>query len=151
VTRSVTLTLHNDLAEISRMLDGFEAFAACNHIPTAAVSEIALALDEVVSNVINYAWMDEFRHEFILSLSVDEDCLTATLVDDGMAYDPSMRAPVSLPDDLDDWTVGGLGIYLARTVIDRLEYRREDGFNKLTLFKNLTNLNNPSAAGARPR
>jgi anti-sigma regulatory factor (Ser/Thr protein kinase) len=58
---------------------------------------------------------------------------------------------VSLPDDLDDWTVGGLGIYLARTVIDRLEYRREDGFNKLTLFKNLTNLNNPSAAGARPR
>jgi serine/threonine-protein kinase RsbW len=151
VTRSVTLTLHNDPAEISRMLDGFEAFAACNHISPAAAAEIALALDEAVSNVINYAWTDKFRHEFILSLSVDENCFTATLVDDGVAYDPSAQAPVRLANNLDDQAIGGLGVHLVTAVIDRLEYRREDGLNKLKLLKNLANLKAPSGADTGPR
>jgi len=147
----MTLTLHNDPAEISRMLDGFETFVISNNISTASAAEIALALDEVVSNVINYAWTDQFRHEFILSLSISENCFTATLVDDGVAYDPSMRAPVRLSADLNDQTIGGLGIHLANAMVDRLEYRREDGLNKLKLLKNLANLKAPSGTRAGPR
>ena len=61
MTRIVTLTLCNAPAEVGRMLDQFEAFAACNQISAAPAAEIALALDEVVFNVVNYAWTDARR------------------------------------------------------------------------------------------
>ena len=151
MTRIVTLILRNDPAETGRMLDQFEAFAACNQFSAAPAAEIALALDEVVSNVINYAWTDAQRHAFSLSFSVEDGGFTARLVDDGVAYDPSKGAPAPVPRELEDWTVGGLGVYLARAVIDKLEYRREDGCNHLTLFKSLPSPENAPAAGARPR
>ena len=151
MTRIVTLTLCNAPAEVGRMLDQFEAFAACNQISAAPAAEIALALDEVVSNVVNYAWTDARRHTFSLSFSIEDRGFTARLVDDGVAYDPSRGAPAPVPGELEDWTVGGLGIYLARAVVDKLEYRREDELNHLTLFKNLPSPEDSPKAGARPR
>ncbi|MEQ9575215.1 MAG: ATP-binding protein, partial [Rhodospirillales bacterium] len=48
--------------------------------------------------------------------------------------------PLEMPDPdveaaLEDREIGGLGIFLARQMMDVIRYRRADGFNCLTLVK----------------
>ena len=53
--------------------------------------------------------------------------------DQGVAFDPLTVVPPDLTDDLDQRRAGGLGVFLLKEFADSLSYRREQGWNRLTL------------------
>ena len=63
---------------------------------------------------------------------VEERC-AAELVDNGRPFDPSAAPYPNLTGSLEDRDAGGLGIHLIRNMVDRVEYRREDGQNRLRI------------------
>ncbi len=54
-----------------------------------------------------------------------------------MAFDPRDAKEPNTKTALKDRKVGGLGIHLVKNLMDRIEYRREEGRNFLSLTKNL--------------
>jgi serine/threonine-protein kinase RsbW len=138
MTPSISVTLVSQLSEVARLSRLVEAFGEAEGLAPEAVFSMNLALDEAVTNVIRYAHHDDGRqHPIIVRLALEQDVLTAQVEDDGRAFNP-LEAPA--PDtgaSIDDRPIGGLGIHLVRSVMNSVEYRREDGRNVLTMKKTL--------------
>lgn len=131
------MAIANDVQEVGRVIDTLEEFGAENGIAPDQVLRFGLALDELITNVISYGLAG--RSECVIRLLVEHEngILRAELQDDGLPFDP-LTADVELPEgDIEDRRIGGLGLTLVRKIMDRLDYRREDGFNRLKMEMNL--------------
>jgi serine/threonine-protein kinase RsbW len=133
--RSIELTLRNNPADISVVRSALDRFGAEERIPGAVLIEMQVVLDEIVSNVIKYAWPEGGSHEFLVRLTIDETTVGVEVVDDGQAYDPRdapLPAPVSSGRRRPP---GGLGVHLIKQLVDFLEYERVDEHNRVSLRK----------------
>ena len=131
----LTLTIENRIEELRRLASLVEEFGAEANWPPDLVFQVNLVLEEVAINVINYGH-DGGLHEIEIALTSELDALTIEVIDDGRAFDPTEDATVpdvTLP--MEERPVGGLGVYLVRTMMDEMRYRREGGRNHLTLLK----------------
>ena len=61
--------------------------------------------------------------------------MVAEIIDNGRAFDPTAAPAPDLSLPLEQRDPGGLGIHLMRRMIDRVEYRRAGGENRLRLEK----------------
>ena len=104
--------------------------------PIKAQMQIDLAVDELFANIANYAYGDG-TGSATLRFEFDEENRTAaiTFIDGGVPFNPLEKddPDVSLPAR--EREVGGLGIYLVKKSMDRMEYRREGDFNHFTIYK----------------
>ena len=59
-------------------------------------------------------------------------------VDEGELYNPLEEVPeVDIDAEMDVRQIGGLGIFLYKTIMDKLEYHCDDGKNHLLAYKKL--------------
>ena len=131
------LTLSNDVKEVE-LLGGFIK-SVCERISAdpKTASRLRLALEEIVVNVMSYAY-PEGRNGFVdIEARSDGRQLLLTVSDDGIEFDPTAVAPADTDLDAQDRVPGGLGILLARSMVDQISYERKGGKNLLTLKKSL--------------
>lgn len=104
-------------------------------LPERTRLELHLALDEVVTNVARYAYPDSEPRRIALSIAREPGRLRVVVSDWGTPFNPLRH--VYMPEDapIADRRIGGLGIFLVTQVVDRVQYRRRDGRNTLTLSK----------------
>jgi serine/threonine-protein kinase RsbW len=127
------MSLANDVQEVGRVIDTLEEFGAENGIAPAEALRFGLALDELITNIISHGLSGRDDTTIRLLIEHDDGVLRAELQDDGLPFDP-LTADIELPDgDIEDRKIGGLGVALVRKIMDRLDYRREDGFNRLKM------------------
>lgn len=131
------IVLHNRPGEKQRLVGALEAFTAEHGLPAKVHQAAELALEEHVTNVVNYAYTDNAPHEIRVRLSCDACALYVEVEDDGKAFNPLTAPQVDTSVPLERRPVGGLGIHLMRQFMDTLEYRREGGRNILRLTKHL--------------
>jgi len=144
----VTITLKNRLAELERVATAVAAFAERQKLSTKVTFDVSLALDEVLTNVIRYAYERDGEHEITVRLVRDGAELTIETEDDGRAFDPLAISVPDLASPLAERRIGGLGMHLVRSVMDHLEYVRRDGKNVLRMAKRLESPDSTAAAGA---
>ena len=132
-TLSVTLT--NQLIEIERLSGIVEEFAKRHELPLKAVFEINLSLDELLTNIISYAYEDTLLHPILVTLAVGNGSVTILLEDDGHPYNPFTAPAPDLTLPLQDRAIGGLGVHFVRNLMDAFEYRRERDRNIVALKK----------------
>lgn len=133
------LTLKNQIAEVSK-LEGFvEEICDELGLDMALSFNLNLALEEAVTNVINYAFPITEEHSFTVTAEGEAgNCLTLQITDDGVAFDPLSEAPeVDTTLGIDERPIGGLGIFLVKQIMDEVTYQRSDGKNILTMSKRL--------------
>ena len=128
---TLSLTLRNDVSEISRLVDRIDAFGVEAGLPPDVTFRLTLSLDEIVSNVIRHGFDDDAEHQILVTLVVADGHVTATVVDDGSAFDPREAPLPDLDAPLEKRQAGGLGMHLVRETMDEIDYRREDGRNIL--------------------
>ncbi len=127
------------------MAHGRDAAAACG-MDAKAIAQVELALEEVLVNVINYAYAqakDQAQNH--TSDNIELDCswddnnsLTITVADQGPAFNPLDRPDPDTTLSVDDRGIGGLGIFLTKQMMDDVSYERSQGKNILTLVKHRT-------------
>ena len=69
-----------------------------------------------------------------MELRIEDDEIIAQLHDTGVPFNPFEEAVV--PDvhaSIDDRPIGGLGVFLTKTLFPNPDYERTDGFNRITL------------------
>jgi anti-sigma regulatory factor (Ser/Thr protein kinase) len=130
------LAIEPNIGDIPRLIDWVERCCGEADIGSDLSFRLALALDEAVTNVIGHAFAGQAPpHRIAVELDVTATSVVATVVDSGRAFDPSAApAPdISLP--LEQRDPGGLGVLLIRRMVDRVEYSRTGGENRLRLEK----------------
>jgi anti-sigma regulatory factor (Ser/Thr protein kinase) len=133
------IVLQNRPEEKPRLLKALETFAAENHLPIQVRQAVDLALEEHLTNVLNYGYSDSAGHEIRIRLSCEGRALHVEVEDDGRAFNPLEAPPVDTSLPLEQRPIGGLGVHLMRQFMDALDYRREGGRNFLRMTKRFGN------------
>lgn len=101
------------------------------------VFALNVVLDELISNIIKYAYSDEACHAIRLKLSANADFVEIQIEDDGKPFNPLKAPAPDLTSSLSGRPVGGLGVHFVRSLMDAMEYARLGPLNRLTLRKRL--------------
>src|SRR5262245_9041633 len=110
-----------------------ETFCTKNAIPAATSNLMNLALDEVLSNIVKYAY-NASKHGLIeVELVHDRGRLTAIVEDNGRPFDPLKFQRPDNAGPINERRPGELGILFVKRLVDSVLYDRSDGRNKLTL------------------
>ena len=131
------MTLINQLTEIDRFKESFNAFSEENKIPTPIRRELNMVFDELLNNVISYAYQDEGEHEIEVRVEVARERLVVSIADDGIPFNPFDADKPDTGLAIEERTLGGLGIHLVLKVMDKVSYKRRTDKNVLTLVKKL--------------
>lgn len=134
MTNAFRMTIGADRSEIARVNAAFAKFADLHALPASVRRSLQIALDELLSNTIDYG----FVGQAIVELEAAGDRVTLRMTDDGRPFDPfAVAAPdASLP--LEERRSGGLGIHLVRGMMDEVSYQRQAGRNVVVLTKLLS-------------
>ncbi len=103
--------------------------------PEGTRYNVLVALQEMVTNVLRHGYALDETRPIEVSFSLTEDSLQIELRDQGPAFDPLTYDTSECADESMPVEVGGFGIHIARAVMDKVEYQREDGWNTLRLSK----------------
>ena len=129
------LILHNDIQQIPQLAEFVETIAEEKKLDQAMAMSLNLALEEAVTNVILYAYPDGIDGLVDIEAFIREDCLEFILSDSGKPFDPTAAPAADITLGVEDRSIGGLGIYLVRNIMDTVSYRYENGKNILTMIK----------------
>ena len=94
--QDLSIRCPNRLPEIGKAAQLIEAFGAAHGLSPEVVFTLNLALDEVVTNIISYAYDDEAEHQIGIRVALERDGVSLRVEDDGRAFnplDPDARSP----------------------------------------------------------
>ncbi len=131
------LFMHNNIRQVSRIQDWLEAISPELGIDEMLIPGINLALEEAVTNVINYAYPKGTYGSIELDASLEGNELKFILSDSGKEFDPTLRPEADINAGVEDRPIGGLGVHLVRQIMDSVSYERKEGMNILTMTKNI--------------
>lgn len=97
--------------------------------------QTTIAAEEIFVNIANYAY-PEGGGEMQLSIDVDEEKMTICFVDKGIPFDPLAKEDPDITLSAEERGIGGLGIFMVKSYMDTVSYRREDGKNIFTVTRN---------------
>ena len=127
----------NDLDEIFRLQVFIEELGEELNLPAETTMNINLALEEAIVNIIMYAYPTKEQHEILLKVTSNEQQLIFWLTDNGQSFDPTQVPDADINKSIEERTIGGLGIFLIRSIMNEVTYTRLDGENHLIMKKNL--------------
>lgn len=107
--------------------------------PDDEVSKIALAVDEACTNIIKHAYRNDPTKEILVSVKNNNGGLEIAIIDYGTGFDPTRIQSPDMKEYLSHYRHGGLGIYLMKSLMDKVEYKIESGKrNEVLLTKFLS-------------
>ncbi|MFB0505582.1 MAG: ATP-binding protein [Thermodesulfobacteriota bacterium] len=133
----VSLVLRNSLSELDEVRRNLEEFGKSLGLSKKSAFQINLAMEEVFSNIISYAYADDGEHWITVTISHEKDALVLRVEDDGIPFNPCEVEPPDLTCSLEERQIGGLGCYLMRCVMDDIVYERRENKNVLTMKKTI--------------
>ena len=127
-------TLEN-IEAATDFMNGILESAGC---PMRTQMKLAVALDELMSNVARYAYAPG-TGDVTVSVEVLEEPKRAviTLTDSGVPYDPLQKEDPDVTLSAEERGIGGLGIFIVKQSMDSMTYEYRDGQNVLTIVKNI--------------
>ena len=134
---SINLQLKNELKEINRALQSFAAFCKRTQLTEDMQNSASIVLDDLLNNIINYAFENSEEHEIEVFFRADKQRLIIDVVDDGAEFDPFLKGEPDIESDIDERSIGGLGIHMIKSIMDDYFYKRIKGRNHITLMKRM--------------
>lgn len=121
--------LDNIFNELNKLLDNYDT-------DDMAVMKLKLVLEEIFTNISNYAYNDEGIVEFLVDIISNHQLkIIIKLIDEGTYFNPLEQATPDTTLSSDEREIGGLGILLIKKNVDSIEYERVDNKNILTIHK----------------
>ena len=129
------MEIRNQLSEINTVKGRFNSFADDNKIPNTIRRKINMVFDEVLNNIISYAYQDDKEHFVEVTAELSKDRLMVSISDDGIPFNPFTLEAPDTGLTLEDRKIGGLGIHLIKKSMDKFFYQRRINKNTVTLVK----------------
>ena len=129
--------IHNRPREVTIVLNRVEEFCRVHGFATATVLDVRLVTEEVLTNVVKYGYEGVGDHSVELRLSASAQSVRMEFRDEGAPFNPLALAAPDPSNQTGEREVGGLGIHLARSLVDDASYSREGKVNVLVLIKHV--------------
>ena len=129
--QNAAIVMRNDIQQIPTLAEWIEDLG----IPPELDMPINLALEEVVTNVMLYAYPKSHGQVLVEFTRINSSTLIFTVSDSGIAFDPTQQQEADITLSAEERQIGGLGIHLVKQLMDTVEYERKDEKNILTLTK----------------
>ena len=130
-----SLTLNNKVSEISKLNAFVMSATAALNMEKVLANQLKLAVEEAVTNVIDYAYPNGFEGNIDITIEADENRIRFILSDSGAEFDPTSVSKADTTLTVDERPIGGLGVFLVRNLMDSINYERTDGKNVLRMEK----------------
>ena len=132
------LTLNAALENIPLATEFIDGQLEALDCPMRAQMQIDVAIDELFGNIAHYAYPDG-TGEAMVRLDFDEAAHMASIsfVDNGVPFNPLEQTDPDVTLSAEKRDVGGLGIFMVKKTMDKLEYSHENGYNELTIHKRI--------------
>lgn len=106
--------------------------------PAKAKAEIDIAIDELFSNIANYAYNPEIGKATVkFEVQKNPMAVIITFMDNGKPYDPLKREDPNVTLSVTERQIGGLGIFMVKKSMDSVEYEYKDNHNILRIKKHI--------------
>lgn len=125
------------LKEIDRVRRFLKDYVAVLGLGEEDRLKIELALHEILVNIAMYAYPEGRRGAMAVRIWRERKEIVIEVRDRGIPFNPVKKKNPDLMLKLRHGKPGGLGVYLYRTLMDGLSYRRSRGENILTVRKSL--------------
>ncbi len=112
------------------------SYCSCHKVVEQNALKINLAVEELLMNIISYAYEGDENKPVIIELSCNADVLKVVIKDMGPPFD-ILTSEWPREITAEDQQIGGWGLFLVRSIMDRVEYAREGEFNVVSIFKNI--------------
>ena len=134
VPKEVSATFRRNIDDLSKVFDLIGDFFDARPIDAAAKNAVELAAEEIFTNFVRHS---EGEDKIEVRLRLEGNEVSISLTDFGSeAFDIERDAPEpDLNQPLADRKPGGLGVFLVKTMMDRVESRYDDGNTTVTLYK----------------
>lgn len=133
-------TLHIE-SRTERLIDVREFVSAAARefgFPDDEVSKIALAVDEACTNIIKHAYKNDPTKRITVNVRSRGVRLEIAISDTGAGFSPDRVQSPDMKEYLSHYRHGGLGIYLMKSLMDKVEYKIDTGRrNEVLLTKYL--------------
>jgi sigma-B regulation protein RsbU (phosphoserine phosphatase) len=132
------LTVEAKIDNVPVVTDFVNAELEALGCPMKAQMQLDIAIDELFSNIANYAYNPEIGAATV-RVEVEKEPLsvTVTFIDNGTPYDPLAKADPDVTLSAEEREIGGLGIYLVKKSMDDVSYEYKNGKNILKIKKNM--------------
>lgn len=105
---------------------------------TDDVSKIELAVDEACTNVIKHAYDGNSKNYIEVEIEIENNKFTVIVTDRGKGFNPKRIKVPDMKEYLEEMRVGGLGIYLMESLMDKVDFKIKPGVkNQVKLIKYL--------------
>lgn len=129
--------IKNEISELPKLAEEIEKLANKWELSQTLAMNINLVIEEAVTNIIFYAFAEGEKHEINITVSVNNNKLVIIITDNGIPFDPLTHQKPDITLPAEERTVGGLGIFLMRQIMDKMHYTRNKNQNILTLTKSI--------------
>jgi serine/threonine-protein kinase RsbW len=96
------------------------------------LGKLDLVLEEILINVARYAYTPETGAVEVAYAQAGPGKLLVEIADSGRVFNPLQADPPDLSRGLADRSIGGLGVFLVKSMVDSITYRREGDRNILS-------------------
>jgi serine/threonine-protein kinase RsbW len=131
------LRIKNQISELERVAQFIEEISEELHLDMEMQMNLNLVMEEMVSNVIFYAYPKESDSEIELLAKSDGKKLTFVLSDQGKEFDPTAKEDADPDVNPAEREIGGMGIFIVKNIMNHVTYQRLEGKNLLTMTKNI--------------
>ncbi len=129
------LTISNSVTENAGVKKHFDTFCEHYDIPEHVRKKMCIVFDELLTNIISYAYRDDKEHAIGIKVELSPDRLKVSMVDDGIPFNPLGVEEPDMALPLEERKIGGLGIHLVRKMMDKVSYRRRIDRNVITVVQ----------------
>lgn len=96
------------------------------------------AFVEAFNNAVIHGYADRAAGPIDVELAVADDKLSLTVSDEGRGFSPEDVPPPPLEGGVESLPEGGMGLFIMRSFMDRVDFRQEKGHNVLIMEKALS-------------
>jgi serine/threonine-protein kinase RsbW len=136
--RTGELRVKSKTENLSEIRDFVSGNARAAGIPEVTVENIILSVDEACTNIIKHAYNLSPEGEIIIKIDYNKEKFTVTIIDYGKSFEPERVPLPDLQKYYREHRVGGLGMYLMKSLMDDVKYISVPGeYNQVLLSKNI--------------
>jgi sigma-B regulation protein RsbU (phosphoserine phosphatase) len=134
-TEELHITIKNRYEDMGIVDEQFTAFAEENELPDSVRQAMSIVLDELLNNVISYAYQGEKERDIEVEFELSGRRLVLTIKDSGVPFNPFASKSPDITESIEERAIGGLGIHMVRNMMDDYSYQRQINKNVVTLVK----------------
>ena len=132
MSRKLAIVLENNLEELHVLTEILQIFLRPYEMPSTTGLE--LTLEEILVNIVSYAYPDGGKHAIEFRVEVDENMITMKFIDSGIPFNPLAVEKADTAKPMMERGIGGLGMHFVRNIRDMMEYQRKDDQNILRIW-----------------